>query len=216
MTDDIRMGTVLVGLCSSERAPYFPDVVMNDDGTLSDITVATEDVPVFNNRKHMLLLYDAGAFVIRDTEKSVVGAVEFLKWLADEENNLDYSIQTSYLPIRKDAFNIRSIENALDENRVDSTTAKIFISLVDKFQNSVLYNPVPTPHYESVHSVLDKNFTMNLVQNRAAFLELLDSGVAYEEALAEFVSEEHFNRWYELIQEELENVLCTENTLGEY
>ncbi len=207
VTDDIRMGTVIVGLCSSERAPYFPDTVLNEDETMSDITVIISDVPVFNNRKHMLLLRDAGAFLIYNNEKSVVASVEFLKWLVDKENNLDYSIQTSYLPVRKDAFNIQSIENALEENLADDTTAKIFISLVDKFQNSILYDPVPTAHYESVRNVLHENVMTNLEKNRQAFVEMLECGVPYEEALEMFVNEKHFEAWYRSLKKELEHTL---------
>ena len=48
--------------------------------------------------------------VTRGSDEEISASVEFLKWFTDQEHNLAFSIASGYLPVTKEATDMKQIE----------------------------------------------------------------------------------------------------------
>ncbi len=207
VTNDIRRGLVLVGLCSSERIPYFPKTVVGEDGEMHDIQIGVADAPSFHNLNLMFPIHNGGAFVVNRRDKSVIASVEFLKWLTNEKNNLEYALKSSYIPIRKTAFNQKTIEELIAVGKTDEVSGKVLLSLIDKFEYGTPYEPVPTIHYQEVKQLINDKFIYEITHGTKTFANEISSGVPHDVVLENLSSDECFERWYNSIVKAIESVL---------
>ena len=68
--------------------------------------------PCFDGAQRYSIQQGAGMVVTKSDEKTEYAAAEFLKWFTDAERNIDFSIGSGYLPVKKEANDPALIEKA--------------------------------------------------------------------------------------------------------
>ena len=68
--------------------------------------------PVFKDGSPYAVQQGAGMVVVKSDEKREYASVEFLKWFTDAQRNLQFSTESGYLPVKKEANSLKALEAA--------------------------------------------------------------------------------------------------------
>ena len=68
--------------------------------------------------------------VVKSDEKREYASVEFLKWFTDAQRNLQFSTESGYLPVKKEANSLKALE-AAELNGVAEALAKTLTVALD-------------------------------------------------------------------------------------
>jgi multiple sugar transport system substrate-binding protein len=146
----------------------------------------------------------AGMVVVKSDEKSEQASVEFLKWFTQDEQNIRFSVASGYLPVTKSANDITKItENITVEENVEKT----LISSFELISKNNMYTTKPFEKASDARSILENAIQDIAVQDRETVKNNLDKGMTLEEATETFCSEDYFDKWYEELKRELEDVI---------
>ena len=108
-SDDVKTGALLgcVGSCAS--ATFFPKQVMPGDNQVHDIEMKVLPAPRFAGSEKVAVQQGAGMVVTTGTEAEINGAVTFLKWFTEPQNNIEFSVESGYLPVTTAANDMDAI-----------------------------------------------------------------------------------------------------------
>lgn len=194
-SDDIKMGNIIACVCSTSGASYFPDSVLTSDTESYPIDFEVLAVPEFKNGEKYAVQQGAGMVVTQADEKEIYASVEFLKWFTEASRNFSFSINSGYLPVTKEANTTDYLAQTTLE--IDAKMRSALTMGIQVTQQNHMYTPRAFENGTSARSILDTSMPDAAERDRTAFLELLDSGIPYDQALAQFRTEENFNQWYE-------------------
>ena len=76
-------------------------------------------------------------FEDKTTKTKQQAAVEFLKWLTDTKQNVQFSKETGYLPVKKEA---NKVEPLVDNNN-NMDTQKVVEVSIDTVKENAMYSP---------------------------------------------------------------------------
>ena len=74
---------------------------------------------------------------MKTTKTRQQAAVEFLKWLTDAKQNVQFSKETGYLPVKKEA---NKVEPLVDNNDNKDTQKVVEVS-IDTVKENTMYSP---------------------------------------------------------------------------
>lgn len=108
-SDDVKTGALLgcVGSCVS--ATFFPKQVMPGDNQVHDIEMKVLPAPRFAGSEKVAVQQGAGMVVTTGTEAEINGAVTFLKWFTEPQNNIAFAVESGYLPVTTAANDMDAI-----------------------------------------------------------------------------------------------------------
>ena len=108
-SDDVKTGALLgcVGSCAS--ATFFPKQVMPGDNQVHDIEMKVLPAPRFAGSEKVAVQQGAGMVVTTGTEAEINGAVTFLKWFTEPQNNIAFAVESGYLPVTTAANDMDAI-----------------------------------------------------------------------------------------------------------
>ena len=111
-SDDVKTGALLgcVGSCAS--ATFFPKQVMPGDNQVHDIEMKVLPAPRFAGSEKVAVQQGAGMVVTTGTEAEINGAVTFLKWFTEPQNNIAFAVESGYLPVTTAANDMDAIRAA--------------------------------------------------------------------------------------------------------
>ena len=84
---------------------------MESDTESHDIELKILPTPVFEGGEACAVQQGAGMVVIKATEDEEKACVEFLKWFTKAENNIAFSVGSGYLPVTKEANDMKKIKD---------------------------------------------------------------------------------------------------------
>lgn len=204
--DDVKTGLLLALVGSTSGALYFPEEVTADDGSTYPIACMTLPLPGFAGTEPYAVQQGAGMIVKNTTPERIQAATVFLKWFTQPENNISFSLHSGYLPVTKEANQPQVLAQAMAEENVTGLLRDILETGVTITSSYHLYtNNAFAGGYEA-RQVLETsmpNWIDLAIQQRD---ELVASGMAWEEAVSRFTSEEAFEDWY--------SELCVEMNLA--
>ena len=103
-SDDEKVGDILMYVGSSAGSAYFPQEVTLSQDKVYNIESAVLPYPCFREGKPWAMVQGAGfAMGKSDTAHEYASAV-FLKWLTQENQNLDFAVDSGYLPVENGAL----------------------------------------------------------------------------------------------------------------
>lgn len=205
ITDDIRSGQVLVGQSSTSSTPFFPAEVLQSNGKMTEVEGRVMGTPGFEGTDQYFLIQGGGVFAYERNEKTIAASVEFLKWITNEENALDFAISKSYLPALEKMFRSEKIDLAYREKKIDRLTAEMFLLLLKLFEERMPYEPSATANYETIRKELSDYIGTSWKNGRAEYFKMLEER-GEEETLRHFTSDAYFEHWYAGIQNILTRV----------
>lgn len=193
-SDDIKTGNILAYTGSTSSATFFPTQVMADDNISYDIEMKVLPSPVFEGGEAYAVQQGAGMVVTRGTEEEEAASMEFLKWFTELENNIAFSVGAGYLPVTVEANDMAEIKK---NTKLTSSMEEILSEGVETVTNNTLYTSPAFKGGADARSILEYAMSDQAAKDREAVLGKLEKGISEEEAEAEFLSDAHFESWYE-------------------
>lgn len=136
-SDDIKIGSLLAYVGSSSSASFFPTQVLTSDTESHGIEMAALPCPSFAGCEPVAVQQGAGMVVIPGTEDEISACVAFLKWFTQPENNLQFSVQSGYMPVTYAANSMSALENS--GLTVSERIHKVLSLSIDAIDRSKLY-----------------------------------------------------------------------------
>ena len=196
-SDDVKTGDIICYTGSTASAAYFPDRVVDDNGT-HEIAYRIIMPPAFEGGNAVAHQQGAGMAVAKSDEQHEYASCEFLKWFTEKQNNLRFAATSSYLPVRTDANNIDELDSAIrDENlSVSPKTRDCIAMAMDSFDDVELYSLKSFDNAYAARKVLDHSLEDKATADKAAVQAAMATGQSRAEALEPYVGDAAFEQWY--------------------
>lgn len=206
-SDDAKTGDIIALVGSSSGATYYPTKVTVSDTESYPIETVVMPAPEFKDGEKVAVQQGAGMVVIKSDERKEYAATVFLKWLTDAKRNIDFSITSGYLPVKKEANTRDMLETAVQEagdNAISDNLAKTLPVAVDITNNNELYTNKAFEGGTNARNILEASMKKKAAADAAAVKAAVASGTSKEAAVAAYNTDENFNQWYEKLKKELE------------
>lgn len=203
-SDDIKTGNIISFVGSSSGATFFPDKVILNDEDSYPIETEVLQAPQFEGSKGFAVQQGAGMVVTKGKDAEVEGAVEFLKWFTDTQQNAYFSAASGYLPVKKEANAFKVMEKESDgTEKVD----KVLKVSIDTVNNNILYTTPAHENGTAVRNVLEYSMSDKAQADYEAINAEVAAGTSRAEAAAKYNTDENFKEWYQSIKNELKTTL---------
>lgn len=205
-SDDVKTGDIIALVGSTSGSAYFPNEVNVSDTESYPIESLVMAAPCFENGEKFAVQQGAGMVVTKSDEKTEYGAVTFLKWFTDAQRNLDFSISSGYLPVKKEANTQEILAQALEKESAASYAAHLKKTLpvaMDMVREYTMYTNKAFAGGTDARKVLENSMMDKVKEDLAAVEELVAGGMSRKEAVASFVTDENFETWYKTFDKAL-------------
>ncbi len=204
-SDDVKTGDILAYTGSSSSAAYFPDQVITDDETY-DISYAVLSAPVFEGGSQVYVQQGAGMCVTKSDELHEYAACEFLKWFTQTDNSLAFCCASSYLPVRTDANTVAALDNAVEQDglTISSKTYDALKEVMENFSSTQFYTPSCFERGYQTRNMLNTAMSDKAQADCEAVDAEVAKGASRDKALADYLTDENFDAWYDDLVAQLE------------
>ncbi len=179
--------------CAS--ATFFPKQVMPGDNQVHDIEMKVLPAPRFAGSEKVAVQQGAGMVVTTGTEAEINGAVTFLKWFTEPQNNIAFAVESGYLPVTTAANDMDAIRASGLE--LTDTMEQVLSGAVETVRKNELYTPTAFAGGNAVRKVLEYSMGDQASADRDTVLERIAAGQSAEAAMAEFLTDDYFEAWYQ-------------------
>lgn len=199
-SDDAKTGYLVayVGATSSSR--YFPNIVTLSDTSTRETALITLTMPVFSGAKKAAIQQGAGMVVTKSESAREKAAVEFLKWFTETNRNIQFSVDSSYLPVKKAAYDAVNTEACIkrlgeDEDYSSEYEAKAFSTSIEQLTSCELVYPAVYDGAYELRQYLEGLKDISL-KARADVLEDVKNGMPYDTAVKSALNDSAFESFY--------------------
>lgn len=206
-SDDIKSGDLLAFVGSTSGAAYFPTWIEKDN-TQSDITFLALAYPVFEGGEDLAVSQGAGVAVTAATVEKEEGAALFLKWFTDPEQNIEFAMNTGYLPVEKAAYDSDGVSQKLTElaagEAVDQNVAAVYQIALNQVEQEKTYASAPFDGSYTVRTYLEESLEAISESGKESVQALRDQGLDDQAVLDELDLDARFEEWYAMVKNELD------------
>lgn len=100
----VMTGEVVAGLGSSASILYYNDTVTYPDNTSEAMDLQVLPIPKAAGRELLITQAGVGLCSYKTTGQKAEAAAVFARWLTESERNLEFCVQTGYMPVNKASF----------------------------------------------------------------------------------------------------------------
>lgn len=173
----VMTGETLSGIGSTASITYYNDTVTYPDNTSEPMNLVVLPLPKTGDGTQYMPITGVGMSAFKTTDQKAEAAAVFLRWFTESQRNLDFVVETGYMPVRTDAF------NAIDS--YDFPTEG-YASLYDTIQIMLQdYTPVVRPDFSGFYGRVNALYS-GLREMQPDLIARLNSGESAD-ALAEEV-----------------------------
>ena len=194
-SDDVKTGALLGCVSSCASATFFPKQVMPGDNQIHDIEMKVLPVPRFAGGEKVAVQQGAGMVVTTGTEAEINGAVTFLKWFTEPQNNIEFSVESGYLPVTIAANEMDAIRASGLE--LTDNMEQILSGAVKTVRENELYTPTVFAGGTAARRILEYSMGDQAIADRDTVLKRIAAGQSAEAAMAEFLTDDYFEAWYQ-------------------
>lgn len=194
-SDDVKTGKLVALVGSTSGGLYFPSAVTRDDGTTFPIEGRCFPLPNFAGTAPYAVQQGAGMAVVASTPVQEYAATVFLKWMTENENNIQFSLKSGYLPVKKEANTAEVLEKEMDKRQVTGLLRSIILHGAQITTNYSLYTNSPFTHGTEARAIVDTHMPQAAAAAIARRDELVASGVKWDEAVRQLTGDEAFQTW---------------------
>lgn len=199
-SDDTKIGAIIAMVCSTTGASYFPDSVTINDESTHPIDALVLPVPNFENTEPYVVQQGAGMAVVKSNEKKERACATFLKWVTEKERNIEFSVNSGYLPVKKDANDLSAISGTFqsgensEENNIVLDAMETAVSEINSYN---LYTQKPFDKSSEVRDFLGNYIQDTAVSAREEVVQKIASGESRDTAVSDYISDSAFDTWYD-------------------
>lgn len=204
-SDDAKIGAIIAMVCSTTGAAYFPDEVTLNDEYTYPIDNVVLPVPNFDGTDPYVVQQGAGMVVVKSSEKKEYACSVFLKWFTEAERSIDFSANSGYLPVKKEANDVESISASYQTDGGNDIMAHTMEVAVEEINSYQLYAAKPF-----AKSAEARDFLETYIQNTAQAscdeaATRIQNGENRDSVLAQYTSDQAFDTWYDNFISGLQN-----------
>ena len=166
-------------------------------------------VPNFEGKDPYIVQQGAGMSVLRSDEKSEYASAVFLKWFTEKERNINFSAESGYLPVKKEACDLSEIEKVTsNEGKELTDICKDTLKLaIDEINSSTLYTMPPFKNSADVRTFLESHIQDTAQSAYDEAMDKISKGGDRDEVLAEYTNDAAFDEWYDSFCTELQKII---------
>ena len=194
-SDDVKTGALLGCVSSCASATFFPKQVMPGDNQIHDIEMKVLPAPRFAGGEKVAVQQGAGMVVTTGTEAEINAAVTFLKWFTEPQNNIEFSVESGYLPVTIAANEMDAIRASGLE--LTDNMEQILSGAVKTVRENELYTPTVFAGGTAARRILEYSMGDQAIADRDTVLKRIAAGQSAEAATAEFLTDDYFEAWYQ-------------------
>ncbi len=206
-SDDVKTGQLAAFVGATSGIAYFPTSVTLEDGTNYPIESKLYPLPNFEGTVPCAVQQGAGMMVFKSDDKREYAATVFLKWFTDIEQNMEFSIGSGYLPVKKAAGREEVLKPFLQKAGENSAVSQNLMIGLDTANKYRLYTSKPFKGGDLARNVLQSAMSLKAKEDYGKVQALMAQGYSRERAVAGFVTDENFNSWYEDTKKQLEVII---------
>lgn len=210
-TDDIKTGTLIAAVGSNTGMAYLPEELSDLDGNTVSADYKMLPVPNFENTEPYAVQQGASVAVTKSSDSEEYASVAFLKWLTQDENNIELAVYSSYLPVKKSANDMTQIDNFLQEsdNSLTGLSYQAFATAIQQANEVTLYTSSGFGKGYEARNLLNSSMIDLAIADQETVNQQIANGADREEALAPYLTDEYFTQWYEDLKHQMHEI-CTE------
>lgn len=204
-SDDLKTGNLIAFAGSTSGATYTPNAVTYEDGTSYEIECRILPLPNFEGARPAAVQQGAGMMVLKSGQELEDAAVAFLKWFSSEEQNLEFSVRSGYLPVKKSANTQEALQRVIEEKQIEVSDIMLesFHVGIQEVQTYDLYTTKAFAEGNRARSILESGMSGMAKKDRAEVEAKIAGGMGSEEALSGYLTDERFEQWYDDTYREL-------------
>lgn len=205
-SDNMKSGDLIGYTGSSSSVAYFPTWI-EKNGIRQDIELIALPYPKFAGGNPFVIQQGAGMCVAKSNPKSEKGAVLFLKWFTEKDQNLNFAMNSGYLPVAIDAYRNENFQDYIHKLH-DGTTGKENIAAVyevslEQISTRSTYAAKPFDGSYKIRSILQSTLTAAVEDTKNAALELKANGLSEEQILQNLNMDARFELWVDTLKKKL-------------
>lgn len=195
-SDDAKIGNIIALICSTTGATYYPDEVTIDDEYSYPIENVVLPVPNFEGCEPYIVQQGAGMSVIKSDEKSEYACAVFLKWFTQSERNVQFAVNSGYLPVKKEANDFSVISSESVSEGISTTMLNTFKTAIDEINSYNLYTSPPYDESAQIRDYLADAMENGAKAAREAAGARIAAGEEREAVLGEYTDDAAFEEWF--------------------
>ena len=196
-SDDVKTGDILAYTGSTASAFYFPDEVETEEESYP-IECKIQQSPIMKGGKNYRVQQGAGMAVTKSDDQHEYASTVFLKWFTQKEQNLRFVSESSYLPVLKDANNMKAVDKVIKDNdiKINEKTYQCLQTVLKHFDETKFYTAKTAENGFSMRKVLDYNLSDRAAADKEKMEAEITAGASREDEMAKYTSDESFESWY--------------------
>lgn len=204
-SDDVKVGNIISLIGSTSSAVYFPDEVTDDSGAHA-IEAEILTFPVFEGGQTVSVQQGAGMVVTKSTPEEEAAAVLFLKWFTEPENNIAFSAESGYLPVKKQANDYGYYKETAEKLGIEvvGTNDAVIKEAFDRISQSELYTSKAFDGCQEARKILEYSLADKAAADRSAVEENIELDMTLEEAVALYNTDKNFAEWYAQLKADID------------
>lgn len=208
-SDDMKTGDLITAIGSSSGGSFYAQEVTVGDNDPYPIETIVMPVPNFERTDPVVTQQGAGMAVVRSDKEKEKAAAVFLKWFTDVETNSRFSMASSYMPVKKSANNMESLEkivkaNDIEWNDIVRDTMEIGFEEGNTYD---LFTMTPFEGSDNCRYIVEDSLKEKTAADAEAVKEQMAAGKSLEEAVSDLVTEENFEAWYDDLSSKLKEAV---------
>lgn len=198
-SDDMRIGNIICFVGSSTSHSYLKGEVVDKDGNSRSVEYEVLPVPHFRDAARKIATQQgAGMVLLKSDSTSEYASTVFLKWLAAQDNNVKFTIQTGYLPVLQALYEKEAFREVLKAQGIETSPIqeKSYHVGMETVKNCDLTLPVAFNRSFQLRRDLETMMVNGAQNARELYRDLLTSE-GEDSAKEKIKDEEIFEVWYQ-------------------
>ena len=150
----------------------------------------------------------AGMLLIKSDTKHEFAVTEFLKWFTDVDRNVEFSIKSGYMPVKKEANNEKIINNKVEASEtveISEKSKSAILSAMNQEKSFKFYANKAFEGGSEARTILDKSMINKAKSDREEIKKQLDSGISKSEVMKKYETDENFKNWLQDLRNNMNN-----------
>lgn len=205
-SDDMKTMDIIASISSTASAAFYPSQIIVDEDATIDSEYLVIPVPHFQKEKQYVISQGAGMSVIKSNETKEYASFHFLKWFTEKQRNIVFSAQASYLPTRVDASDETIWQQVVADSDIEPTKLQqdVLSCSIKQINENIPYSMKAFEGSNDARNILESALFTTAKKDQQTVRELIESGIAPEEAWKTYESESYFNQWFENVSQQLQ------------
>ncbi len=208
-SDDAKTGDIIALVGSTSSAEYFPDSVITNDEKSYDIEPMILPLPKFKDGEGYMPQQGAGMVMIKSDSKHEFAITEFLKWFTTSDRNIKFSINSGYLPVKKEANNEEVIQNKISESRtidIAKKSKKAIFTAMEQEKDYKFYSSKAFEGGNKARDILEKSMLDKAKADRDEIKIQLNKGILKSEVIKKYDTDDNFKKWLDELRNNMRDI----------